>query len=144
MKTQTKVDKNNIATPNILFTANAFLQLKTIIENDFTLAGKYFRILIAGKGCDGFTYSAGFTDLHVDDFEVKVMNISGDDDLHIIIDPFAAFYLQNATVDFVQDYTNDTEGFVIINHAQIDYQNKFFNSNPEKLPPMIETETLHA
>lgn len=140
MKTHSKVDKKNIASPNILFTERAFLQLKTIIENDFTLAGKYFRILISGKGCDGFTYAAGFTDLHADDFEVKVVNFEGDEELHIIIDPFAAFYLQNASVDFVQDFLTDSEGFVIVNHAQVDFHNKFFNTNPEKIPPMIEVE----
>jgi len=143
-KTSSKIDKKNIAIPNILFTERAFLQLKTIIENDFTLAGKYFRILISGKGCDGFTYSAGFTDLHADDFEVKVLNVEGDEELHIIIDPFAAFYLQNATVDFIQDFVTDTEGFVITNHAQADFQNKFFNTDIDKIPPMIHTDISNA
>lgn len=143
-KINNKVDKSQIATPNIQFTDRAFLQLKTIIENDFTLAGRYFRILISGKGCDGFTYSAGFTDLHIDDFEVKVMNIETDNELHIIIDPFAAFYLQNATVDFIQDFITDTEGFVIVNHAQEDYHNKFFNTSPDKVPPMINQEKANA
>lgn len=142
--TNSKIDKSNILSPNIQFTDRAFLQLKTIIENDFTLAGKYFRILISGKGCDGFTYSAGFTDLHIDDFEVKVTNIEADDELHIIIDPFAAFYLQNASVDFIQDFVLDTEGFVVINHAQEDYHLKFFNLNPEKVPTMIDTNKSNA
>jgi Fe-S cluster assembly iron-binding protein IscA len=142
-KTNTIVDKKNIASPTILFTERAFLQLKTIIENDFTLAGKYFRILISGKGCDGFTYSAGFTDLHVDDFEVKVTNIASEE-LHIIIDPFAAFYLQNASVDFIQDFVLDTEGFVVVNHAQEEFHNKFFNTNPEKIPPLLDLENLNA
>ena len=141
---KTKIDTKNIATPNILFTERAFLQLKTIIENDFTLAGKYFRILISGKGCDGFTYSAGFTDLYVDDFEVKVLNINNNEELNIILDPFAAFYLQNASVDFIQDFNLESEGFVITNHAQAEFHNKFFNSNPEKIPPMIEQEGLDA
>jgi Fe-S cluster assembly iron-binding protein IscA len=133
----TKIDKTNIASPKILFTDRAFLQLKTIIENDFTLAGKYFRILISGKGCDGFTYSAGFTDLHIDDFEVKVVNTEADDELYIIIDPFAAFYLQNASVDYIQDFTLDSEGFVVINHAQNEYHDKFFSISPEKIPPLL-------
>lgn len=144
MKTMSKIDKNQIASPNIQFTDRAFMQLKTIIENDFTLAGKYFRILISGKGCDGFTYSAGFTDLHADDFEVKVLNIEADDELHIIIDPFAAFYLQNASVDFIQDFVTDTEGFVVINHAQEEFQHKFFNTNPNKVPPMINQDKTNA
>jgi Fe-S cluster assembly iron-binding protein IscA len=144
MTTENKIDKSNIATPNIQFTDRAFLQLKTIIENDFTLAGKYFRILISGKGCDGFTYSAGFTDLHIDDFEVKVINLEGDDELNIIIDPFAAFYLQNASVDFIQDFVLDTEGFVVVNHAQTDFHNKFFTTSPEKIPTMITTSVSEA
>jgi Fe-S cluster assembly iron-binding protein IscA len=139
MNANYKIDKTNIAIPKIQFTDRAFLQLKTIIENDFTLAGKYFRILISGKGCDGFTYSAGFTDLHIDDFEVKVINIEAHDELYIIIDPFAAFYLQNASVDFIQDFVLDSEGFVVINHAQEDYHLKFFNLSPEKIPPQLKS-----
>jgi Fe-S cluster assembly iron-binding protein IscA len=137
----TKIDKSSIASPKILFTDRAFLQLKTIIDNDFTLAGKYFRILISGKGCDGFTYSAGFTDLHIDDFEVKVVNLESEEDstaeLYIIIDPFAAFYLQNASVDYIQDFTLDTEGFVVINHNQKEFHDKFFSTSPEKIPPLL-------
>ncbi len=134
---QNKVDKELVTPPVIMFTERAFSQLKLIIENDFTLAGKYFRIVVSGKGCEGFTYAAGFTDLNDDDFQVRIANV--EEEIYVVVDPFAAFYLQEASVDFVQDFNLDAEGFVIVNHAQGEYKGKFWRSAPEKTPP-VKTE----
>jgi Fe-S cluster assembly iron-binding protein IscA len=131
---QNKVNKELVIAPVIMFTERALLQLKLIIENDFTLAGKYFRIVVSGKGCEGFTYAAGFTDLQIDDFQVRIRNTT--DDIFIVIDPFAAFYLQEASVDFIQDFNLEAEGFVITNHSQADFKGKFWRASPEKTPPI--------
>ena len=131
----TKIDKTKIKIPKITFTDRALTELRLIIENDFTLAGKYFRLLISGKGCDGFTYSAGFTDLNEDDFLVNIENNSAED-LLIAIDPFAAFYLSDVSVDYVLDMENNNDGFVITNHLQKDYHGKFWKSAPTKTPPL--------
>jgi Fe-S cluster assembly iron-binding protein IscA len=139
--TQNKINKDFVLPPVIMFTEQALSQLKLIIDNDFTLAGKYFRILVSGKGCDGFTYAAGFTDLFEDDFQVRIANSK--EDIYIIIDPFAAFYLQEASVDFVADFNLDAEGFVITNHAQEEFEGKFWKEAPLKVPP-VKTEVLNA
>lgn len=133
---QNKVNKDLVLPPVIMFTERALSQLKLIIENDFTLAGKYFRIVVSGKGCEGFTYAAGFTDLNDDDFQVRIANT--DEEIYVIVDSFAAFYLQEASVDFVQDFEQDAEGFVIVNHAQTTgaFKGKFWRSAPEKAPPI--------
>ena len=131
---QNKVNKDLVLPPVIMFTERALSQLKLIIDNDFTLAGKYFRIVVSGKGCEGFTYAAGFTDLNEDDFQVRIANT--DDEIYVVIDPFAAFYLREASVDFVQDFDLDAEGFVIVNHAQGDFKGKFWRAAPEKTPPV--------
>jgi Fe-S cluster assembly iron-binding protein IscA len=133
-QTKPKIDRTKIQIPTVNFTKRAIVELKLIMENDFTLAGKYFRLLISGKGCDGFTYSVGFTDMNQDDF---LVNIENHDKEQIVIDPFAAFYLNNVTVDFIQDPAKDLEGFVIINNQHKDYQGKFFNKDQSKLPPMM-------
>ncbi|CBW27033.1 hypothetical protein BMS_2231 [Halobacteriovorax marinus SJ] len=133
---ENKINPDLVATPVVYFTQRALEQLKLILENDFTLAGKYFRILISGKGCDGFTYSAGFTDVKEDDFEVRIEN--SDEDIIILLDPFAAFYLQESSVDFIQDLVNDVEGFVITNHLQKKYAGKFWRKAPEKTPPLLQ------
>lgn len=138
---QNKINKEMVTPPVIMFTENALSQLRLIIENDFTLAGKYFRIVVSGKGCEGFTYAAGFTDLNEDDFCVRIANSS--EEIYIVIDPFAAFYLQEASVDFVQDFEKDAEGFVIVNHAQSEFKGKFWRSAPSKTPPMA-SEVLDA
>jgi len=131
---QNKVNKDLVLPPIIMFTERALSQLKLIIDNDFTLAGKYFRVVVSGKGCEGFTYAAGFTDLQDDDFQVRIANI--EEDIIILVDPFAAFYLQEASVDFIQDFTLDTEGFVITNHSQSEFKGKFWRAAPEKTPPV--------
>lgn len=138
---QSKVNKDLVLPPVIMFTERALSQLKLIIENDFTLAGKYFRIVVSGKGCEGFTYAAGFTDMNDDDFHLRIANT--DEEIYIVVDPFAAFYLQVASVDFVQDFEQDSEGFVIVNHAQSEFKGKFWRSAPEKTPP-IEAGALNA
>ena len=132
--TQNKVNKDLVLPPIVMFTERALSQLKLIIENDFTLAGKYFRVVVSGKGCEGFTYAAGFTDLNDDDFQVRIANT--DEEIYVLVDPFAAFYLQIASVDFVQDFEQDAEGFVIVNHAQSEFKGKFWRAAPEKTPPV--------
>lgn len=136
---QTKVNKDLVLPPVIMFTERALSQLKLIIDNDFTLAGKYFRIVVSGKGCEGFTYAAGFTDLNDDDFQVRIANT--DEEIYVIVDPFAGFYLQEASVDFIQDFDLDAEGFVIVNHAQGEFKGKFWRAAPEKTPPIKEGVT---
>lgn len=138
---QNKVNKELVTPPVIMFTERALSQLKLIIDNDFTLAGKYFRIVVSGKGCEGFTYAAGFTDLNADDFQVRIAN--SDEEIFVVVDPFAAFYLQEASVDFVQDFDQDAEGFVIVNHAQGEFKGKFWRAAPEKTPP-VKSEVLDA
>lgn len=133
---QNKVNKDLVLPPVIMFTERALNQLKLIIDNDFTLAGKYFRIVVSGKGCEGFTYAAGFTDLQDEDFQVRIANT--EEDIFILIDPFAAFYLQEASVDFIQDFNQDAEGFVITNHSQSEFKGKFWRADASKTPPVKE------
>ena len=40
--------------------------------------------------------------------------------------------------DFVQDFEQDAEGFVIVNHAQGEFKGKFWRAAPEKTPPVRE------
>ncbi len=128
------IDRTQINLPEITLTEQAKSQLKLITDNDFTLVGKYFRILISGKGCNGFTYSAGFTDLMEEDFILEI----GDDNTHLemALDPFAAFYLQKVEIDYHQDFNSGQEGFVINNLAQKDYHGKFWRGHPDKVPPI--------
>ena len=145
-KGQTPVEKTQIPEPKVTFTPQALDQLRLIVENDFTLGGKYFRLLISGKGCDGFTYSAGFTDLDTEDLLIPVANEEGElqqsygEKLMVIMDPFTAFYLQECSVDYIQDFENDTEGFSVINHQQQKYAGKFWRRDQNKIPPTKKNE----
>jgi Fe-S cluster assembly iron-binding protein IscA len=132
------VDRRQIPMPEVKFTDLAMSQLSLILENDFTLKGKYFRLLISGKGCDGFTYSVGFTDWNDEDLLVPIKDQSGSNtkDLQVVMDPFAAFYLQKCSVDYIQDFANNNEGFLIKNENQKVYAGKFWRQDETKIPPL--------
>ncbi len=136
----TKVDASKVATPEVTLTDMALSQLKLILENDFTLKGKYFRLLISGKGCEGFSYSVGFTDWNDDDMLIKVKSSNNElIDLQIIMDPFTAFYLQKCSVDYIEDFANNNEGFIVENENQKKFSGKFWKqkSSEEKVPPTL-------
>lgn len=129
------INKDKIPLPKVSFTDKAWSQLNLILENDFTLAGKHLRILISGKGCDGFTYSIGFTDLQKDDFAIPVDK--REKQLEVLMDPFTAFYLQDSCVDFIQNFDHDTEGFTVKNYQQDNFTGKFWKKDSDKTPPLI-------
>ncbi|EQC47773.1 HesB-like protein [Bacteriovorax sp. BSW11_IV] len=132
-QTHNKIQRDLVVPPTVSFTDRALQELTLIVENDFTLKGKYFRLLISGKKCEGFTYSAGFTDMEDEDF---IIDVNGSDELQVIIDPFAAFYLANAQVDFVQNFEEGLEGFVITNKNQDLFKGKFWRADETKVPPL--------
>lgn len=136
-----KIDARYITMPKLMFSERAMQEWQLIKDNDFTLANQELRLEIDGKGCDGFTYAVGFTLPRVDDLKVPVL----DDQQQaigktVLIDPFSAFYLQVATVDFVQDFSQDAEGFVVVNHSQKYFAGKFWRANPDLTPPVIEAD----
>jgi len=118
--------------PVIHLTKNAISQIKLILENDFTLRGQSLRIHISGKECDGFTYSVGFQEKIENDLSIPCPELG--ESQCIIMDPFSAFYLQKVTLDFIQDFEKDLEGFVVTNHKQVDYHGKFWRKDESKIP----------
>ncbi len=131
------IDKSTISTPHVDFSEIGKDQIKLIMENDFTLKGKYFRIIISGKGCHGFDYQVGFDHKKENDFIVLVKGLAVD----VLMDPFSAYYLQNVTIDYVQDFEKDTEGFIVLNHNQDTYRGKFWKKNSKLIPPVLKTTT---
>lgn len=139
----TKVDTKKVSIPKLVFSSQALSQYKLIVENDFTLKGKYLRVLISGKGCDGFTYSVGFTDWQEEDLKVPVRNEQGQllaEPVEILMDPFTAFYLQQVSVDYLQDFANNNEGFTVTNLNQKEFAGKFWRqeTGASKVPPVKE------
>ena len=118
--------------PKVHLTEQAIAQIKLILENDYTLKGQSLRIHISGKECDGFTYSVGFQKPIENDITIACPEIG--EEQYLIMDPFSAFYLKNVTLDFVQDWEKDEEGFVVINHKQEDYHGKFWKKDTTKIP----------
>ena len=125
------INRRLISTPKIQVSKEALMQIAVIKENDLTLAGPDFRIAISGKGCDGFNYKTFFDKKNDDDFAVITSN-----GIRIILDPFSAFYLQDATLEYYQDFDQNIEGFQVTNLNQSKFGKKFWNSNKELIPPL--------
>ena len=128
------LDKSAIATPQVHCSKVAKDQIRPMVENDFTLEGKSLRIMISGKGCHGFDYQVGFDCKREDDLIVFVEGLAVD----VLMDPFSAYYLQNVTIDYVQNFEEDSEGFIVINHNQKTYRGKFWRENSTLIPPVLK------
>jgi iron-sulfur cluster insertion protein len=129
------MEKNISASDIKLFvTDSAVRQIQVMQENDYTLNGLFFRIKIGGKGCGGFTYETGFSDKHPDDLQIDQSYPIITFDLHILIDPFTAYYTQELTLDYLLDTSNNDEGFIVQNAADGQHRGKFFKDE-SRLPP---------
>lgn len=130
------IDVNSLVLPTVIATDEAVLQLKLIMENDFTLLGKWPRIVISGKGCDGFNYSLGFTDLDEQDLRIPLVGQSGTPlDFEIIMDSFTAFYMQETLIEYAINPQTNQDGFVITNKRQKEFHGKFWREDKSKIPP---------
>lgn len=118
----------------LFVTDSAVRQIQLMQDNDYTLEGLSFRIKIGGKGCEGFTYDTGFSELHPDDLVVKQKYDLINFELTVLIDPFTAFYTQEVTLDYLLDTTNNEEGFIVNNAADGQHRGKFFKDEG-RLPP---------
>ncbi len=118
----------------LLVSDSAVRQIQLIKAHDYTLAGKEFRIKIGGKGCDGFTYECGFTDIHPEDLMLKTEFPGIGFTLLILMDQFTAYYTQSASLDYLLNPELNEEGFVVVNASQNEHRGKFFK-DPSKLPP---------
>lgn len=118
----------------LFVTDSAVRQIQVMQENDYTLEGFSFRIKIGGKGCEGFTYDTGFSELHQDDLVIRQSYPLINFELVILMDPFTAFYTQELTLDYLLDTTNNEEGFVVTNAADGQHRGKFFKDD-SRLPP---------
>lgn len=118
----------------LFVTDSAVRQIQLMQDNDYTLEGLSFRIKIGGKGCEGFTYDTGFSELHQDDLVLKQSFPLINFNLTVLMDPFTAFYTQELTLDYLLDTSNNEEGFIVTNAADGQHRGKFFKDE-SRLPP---------
>lgn len=118
----------------LFVTDSAVRQIQLMQLNDYTLEGLSFRIKIGGKGCEGFTYDTGFSELHPDDLVIKQDYPLINFELVVLIDPFTAYYTQESTLDYLLDTSNNEEGFIVNNAADGQHRGKFFKDE-SRLPP---------
>lgn len=90
----------------LAITDKAVQKIKSFQSQD-TDAGKAFRIYVQGGGCSGFEY--GFSLDHPGQ-EDHVQEKEG---VKVIVDPYSAPYIENATVDYYEDFRG--AGFAVKN-----------------------------
>jgi iron-sulfur cluster insertion protein len=132
----TKIDRLKISLPQIELSPTALQEVCAMKKYDWTLKDKFLRIQISGKGCSGFKYSIGFTEIDAEDFLLY------EDSPHqILMDPFTSFYLQNGLLDFEHDHGDEVDdlGFVVTNFQQDKYRDKFWKKSEELTPPLLHS-----
>lgn len=139
-KTKLQLNIDEIETPVVSVSQNAQWQIANMLKNDPYLNNKYLRISIDGKGCDGFTYAIGFTEktdkdmaieIEVESYHSEEPNIK----TFLLMDAFAAFYLQMVKIDYDFDSETDQDGFTVQNLNQKDFHGKFWRKDKTKTPP---------
>lgn len=126
------IDRAKISPPQVSLAPEAAAQIRLIFQHDHTLQGKCVRLHIDGKGCDGFRYALGMGQALPGDFIVEAQGIA------VHLDPFCAFYLQTAQVDYVV-LASGEDGFTVTNPVQERYQGKFWKDHQELIPPQVTT-----
>ena len=127
------IDREKISPPQVNLSPRAAWQIRLMFEHDSTLEGRCVRLYIDGKGCDGFRYALGAGEALSEDFIVKAMEIA------IHMDPFCAFYLRVAQVDYVV-LPSGEDGFTVVNPDQELYEGKFWKSKEELIPPQKDID----
>ena len=56
----------------------------------------------------------------------------------LLMDPFATFFIKKANIDFIQDFSQDAEGFVLTNDDQEMFEGKFWRKKPELIPEHLK------
>ena len=125
------IKRSEIKKPHIVATQEAAQQITLAKQNDPYCDGKFFRIHISGKGCNGFTYECFFDEKREDDLIVQTNGIT------VVVAPFSAYYLQEVTLNYHVDFENDMEGFVVTNKDQEKFHGKFWKSSPDLTPELI-------
>lgn len=128
METSKKI-KDQLRPLDLNLTPRAASQISLIMENDYTLENKLFRVQISGKGCSGFNYATGFDEQHEDDIVADIFVKEIKQEFKILLDPFTAFYFHQGTIDFQLDPKSNEDGFVILNVHEESYFGKFFKDD---------------
>jgi iron-sulfur cluster assembly accessory protein len=127
------IDRTQISLPEIKISAEALSQMQLMLEHDVTIENKVLRLQISGKGCHGFDYSIGFTEVLAEDILVQTQGLT----FHF--DPFSAYYMSQVELEYMRD-EGDAEGFVVTNLTQDKFMGKFWRKSPDLVPPELTLE----
>jgi iron-sulfur cluster insertion protein len=133
-----QIDKSQIEKPNLTLSEEALRQIEVRLMNECEFSDLPFRLHIKGKGCDGFTYSTGFTPKHDDDFVFLFKGPIVGTDIKVVIEPFTAFYCRTAEIDYFLDEEFEEEGFVVNVSEQENFHGKFFTKEEYQAPPTLD------
>jgi iron-sulfur cluster assembly accessory protein len=110
METQTHDHPHAAPAPGgalLTLTEKAIEKVRAFAASSPDAAGKHLRVYVQGGGCSGFEYGFTFDEKRDDDQVIATGDVS------VLLDPISLPYLQNATVDFAEDFRGS--GFVVQN-----------------------------
>lgn len=84
---------------NFKISENAIKEIKKVKNETEDLQNQYLRISIKGGGCSGFMYGLGFEE-SIDENLDLVENYDG---LDVVIDKKSALFLNDVTLDWIDD-----------------------------------------
>lgn len=90
---------------NFNITDNALNEVKKVIKEQ-ELKDHSLRVSVQGGGCSGFQYGLAFEDKETSDASKENDIIETYDGLNVLIDKKSAFFLNDVTLDWVEDLNN--------------------------------------
>jgi iron-sulfur cluster insertion protein len=93
--------------PVVSLTESAAAQVRQLLSNEPSNAGKTLRVFVEGGGCSGMQYGMVFDERRPDDSSAQFFGVN------VLVDPFSAEYLRGTVVDYVDALTGG--GFKIFN-----------------------------
>jgi iron-sulfur cluster assembly protein len=87
---------------NFNITPKALEEIRKTKISDPQIQNSYLRVSVEGGGCSGFMYGLGFDN----EFDEKLDMIDDYDNIKVIIDKKSALYLNNVTLDWIDDLNN--------------------------------------
>ena len=84
---------------NFNITEKALAEINRAKNESPEIKGSYLRVSVNGGGCSGFMYGLGFDN----EFDKNIDMIETYGSLKVVIDKKSALYLNNVTLDWVED-----------------------------------------
>lgn len=106
-------------TYSLTLTDAALTAARSLANSNPDFAGKYLRVYLSGKGCDGFDYGVTFDVTQAGD---RTFDCS--DDIKLVCDERSLQFVDGSSIDWVDDERG--RGFLVNNPNHKKFRGKFY------------------